>query len=134
MTDHDEYTYEIIDNPSDAQRCAQVLAEAFALHNPMATFHQMSIQQYYDAFMMPIINEVLNRRLSFLARYHLSCEIVGALVAGDMYLHHQKYPYQPTSGPQNVALSDLMQESEDQFLRHDFHHELKSQSQWFHHH
>jgi hypothetical protein len=39
MTDHDEYTYEIIDNPSDAQRCAQVLAEAFALHNPMAIFH-----------------------------------------------------------------------------------------------
>jgi hypothetical protein len=127
MTDHDEYTYEIIDNPSDAQRCAQVLAEAFALHNPMAPFHQMSIQQYYDAFMMPIINEVLNERLSFLARHRLSGEIVGALVAGDMYSHHQKYPYDPTSDPQNVALSDLMQELEDQFLRHDFHHELKPQ-------
>jgi hypothetical protein len=127
MIDHTEYTYEIIDNPLDARLCAQVLAEAFALHNPMATYHQMSIQQYYDGFMMPIINEVLDERLSFLARHRPSGEIVGAIVAGDMYLHHQKHLYQPTSGPQIVALSDLMQELEDTFLRHDFGHELKPQ-------
>ena len=80
MVDDAEYTYEIIDNLSDARLCAQLLAEAFALHNPMAIFHQMSTHQYYDAFMMPILNEVLDERLSFLARHRLSGEIVGALV------------------------------------------------------
>jgi hypothetical protein len=127
MVDHDDYTYEIIDNALDAQLCAQLLAEAFALHNPMASFHQMSTQQYYDAFMMPILNEVLEERLSFLARHRLSGEIAGVVVAGDMYLHHQKHSYVPTSGPQSVALSDLMQELEDLFLRRDFDQELKPQ-------
>jgi hypothetical protein len=52
--------------------------------------------------MMPIMNEVLDERLSFLARHYLSGEIVG-------------------------ALSDLMQELEDTFLRRHFGHELKPQ-------
>jgi hypothetical protein len=127
MVDNAEYTFEIIDNSSDARLCAQLLAKAFALHNPMANFHQMSTQQYYDAFMMPIANEVLDEQLSFLARYRRSGEIVGAIVAGDMYLHHQKHPYEPTSDPQKVALSDLIQELKDQFLRRDLGHELKPQ-------
>lgn len=127
MVDNAEYTYEIIDNASDARLCAQLLAEAFALHNPMAPFHQMPIQQYYDEFMMPILNEVLDERLSFLARYRRSGEIVGAIVAGDLYLHHQKHPYEPTSGPQKVALSDLMQELKDLFLRRDLDRELEPQ-------
>jgi hypothetical protein len=127
MVDHAEYTYEIIDNLTDARLCAQILAEAFALHNPMAILHQMSIQQYYDAFMVPTLNEVLDERLSFLARHRLSGEIVAAIVAGDMYLHHQKHPYEPTSGSQSVALSDLMQELEDVFLRRDFGQELSPQ-------
>ena len=126
MVDLTEYTYEIIDNSSDAQLCAQLLAEEFSLYNPMASFHQMSAQQYYDAFMMPIINEVFDEQLSMFARHRPSGEIVGVIVADDMYLHHQKYPYDPNSGPQDVALSDLMQELEDQFLRHDFGQELKT--------
>ena len=125
MADNAEYIYEIIDNASDAQLCAQLLAEAFALDNPMATFHQMSIQQYYDEFMMPILNEVLDERLSFLARCRYSGEIVGVIVACDMYLHCQKHPHEPTSGPQKVALSDLMQELKDLFLHRDFGRELK---------
>ncbi|CAF1429019.1 unnamed protein product [Rotaria sordida] len=127
MVDNVAYTYEIIDNESDARLCAELLAEAFAMHNPMAVFHQMSAQQYYDEFMWPILKEVYDERLSFLARYRPSGEIVGAIVADDMYSHNQKHPYDPISGPQRVALSDLMQEMQDLFIRRDFGQELKPQ-------
>ncbi|CAF3798086.1 unnamed protein product [Adineta steineri] len=116
MADSDEYTYEIIDNESDARDCAQLLAEEFVLHNSIDIYHRMSIQQYYDILMWPMLKEVLNERLSFLSRHQSSGEIVGVILAGDMYLHQQKHPYEPNSPPQWIPLDDLLDEMAHEFI------------------
>ncbi|CAF0874317.1 unnamed protein product [Adineta steineri] len=126
MADSDEYTYEIIDNESDARDCAQLLAEEFVLHNSIDIYHRMSIQQYYDILMWPMLKEVLNERLSFLSRHQSSGEIVGVILAGDMYLHQQKHPYEPNSPPQWIPLDDLLDEMAHEFICHDFNQELTS--------
>ena len=86
MASHDEYTYEVIDNENDARICAQLLAEEFTVHNPMIAFDQLTSQRMFDEDTWPTMMDILNERLSFLARHRHSGEIVAAICACDLFL------------------------------------------------
>jgi ribosomal protein S18 acetylase RimI-like enzyme len=124
MTDN-EYVYEIIDNETDAYYCAQLIADEFSAHNPITIFDQITSKDFFDKFSWPLMKDMFDERLSFLARHCSSGEIIAAVAAGDLYTYHQKHPYDVSSPPQTVPVSDLLDEMEESFILNDFGEELK---------
>ena len=121
-----EYDYELIDNEHDARCCAQLLADEFAAHNPITVFDRISSQRFYHECAWPLTSEVLDERMSFLVRHRSSNEIVGAALAGDLYLQHQKKCLRDTSNQlHTIPVDDLLDEMDTQFIAHDFDHELR---------
>ena len=125
MTNLDEYTYEVLENEHDARICAQLLAKEFAAHNAMIVFDQLTPQYLFEEDTWPSIVEILNDRLSFLARYRPTGEIVATICACDLYLAHHRHPFDPSSPPSTITFFDLLDELDDRFIRHDFGQELK---------
>jgi len=125
MTTLDEYTYEVIDNENDARICAQLLAEEFVSHNPIIICDQLTSQRMFDEDTWPFMMEVLDERLSFLARHRHSGEIVATICGCDLYLDHERHPYDPSSAPSSITCFDLLDEMDDIFIHRDFGQELK---------
>ncbi|CAF3841446.1 unnamed protein product [Adineta steineri] len=122
---NDEYTYEVIDNERDARLCAQLIAEQFTNRHPITVFDCITTNSFFDQYSWPLLANVLDERLSFLARHRPSGEIIGAVVAGDLYLFQKKYPYDLSHPAKAIAISDLYDELDDIFIRRDFNQELK---------
>jgi hypothetical protein len=124
MTD-DEYAYEIINNERDARLCAQLIAEEFATRHPITIFDRITTRSFFDEYSWPLLANVLDEQLSFLARHRPSDEIIGAVIVGDLYLSQQKYPYDISHPPKVIPVHDLYDELNDAFIRRDFDQELK---------
>jgi hypothetical protein len=120
-----EYTYEIIDNERDARLCAQLIAEEFTNRHPITVFDRVTTRSFFDQYSWPLLANVLDERLSFLARHRPSGEIIGAVVAGDLYLFQGKYPYDISHPPKVIPVSDLYDELDHLFIHRDFDQELK---------
>ncbi|CAF4013193.1 unnamed protein product [Rotaria sordida] len=118
----EEYAYEIIDNMDDARICTQLLAEEFSQYERLTSFYKISAQSLFDA-LLPRIKDLLGQRLSFLARHRPSGEIVGAVIADDLYEKHKNYS--PDSPPATYPSRDLVNELINQFIHNDFDQELK---------
>ncbi|CAF1404671.1 unnamed protein product [Adineta ricciae] len=122
---NDEYAYEIIDNEKDARLCAQLIAEEFTSRHPITLFDRLTTRSFFDDHSWPLLTDVFDEKLSFLARERLSGEIIGTIIAGDLYLNREKYPYDISHPPRTLALSDLYDELSDRFVRSEFNQELK---------
>lgn len=127
MTSHsnDEYTYEVIDNQDDAKQCARLLSEEFIAHNQMIIFDRLSVERMFEEDSWPTMCDVLDERLSFLARHRTSGEIVATICAGDLYLAQEKHPYDPLSSPSKIPFFDLLEDMDQIFIQQDFGRELK---------
>ncbi|CAF4908351.1 unnamed protein product [Rotaria sp. Silwood1] len=125
MADSHEYVYEVIDNKTDAHTCAQLIAEEFAAHEPISVFDQITPQSFFDEVSWPSITEILDERLSFLARHRSSGEIIAAIFASDLFLAHETRPYKASDPPAAIPFIDLLDEMVDSFVRQDFSQELK---------
>ncbi|CAF0924846.1 unnamed protein product [Rotaria sordida] len=125
MTDSHEYVYEVIDNETDARTCAQLIAEEFAAHEPTCVFAQITPQYFFNEVSWPMITEVLDERLSILARHRPSGEIIAAIFASDLFLVRETHPYNASGPPAPIAFIDLLNEMDDIFVRQDFSQELK---------
>ena len=121
-----EYVYEVIRNENDALFCAQLIAEEFCTSNPITVFDGVTTDCFFQAVSWPLMQDMLEEGLSFLARHRSSGEIVGAIIAGDLYTHHQKHTYDPSSAPQVIPVSDLLDEMDHVFITRDFQQELKA--------
>src|SRR5437763_1307072 len=99
MSGHDEYIFELIKNMDDARACAKLMAEEFVVHEPLAKFHQLSPQFYFDKLSWPGLNSAMDDGLSFLVRHRPSGEIVAAIAGWDLYKMHQKNPYSASRPP-----------------------------------
>jgi hypothetical protein len=121
-----EYIYEIIDDDNDARYCAQLIAEEFCAHNLITVFDQITPTHFYEACSWPLMKDMLAEHLSFLARHRLTGEIIGATIAGDLYLQHQKNHLCDTSNRlHTIPVSDLLDEMDNLFISRDFGQELK---------
>jgi hypothetical protein len=125
MTNLDEYTYEVIDNENDARVCAQLLSEEFIAHNSMIIFDGLTSERMFNEDTWPSMIDVLNERLSFLARHRHSGRIVATICACDLYLAQQKHPYDSSSAPSTIPFFDLLDEMDQIFLHQDFGQQLK---------
>lgn len=122
-----EYTYEIIDSDNDARYCTQLIAEEFSAYNPITCYDRITSKQFYDQCSWPIMKEMLPEHLSFLARHRSTGEIVGAVIAGDLYLQHQKKQLSDTSNIlHTIPVNDLLDELDHLFISRDFGQELKA--------
>ena len=126
MTSADEYVYEVIDNEKDARVCAQLIADEFVQNNPLLVFEQLPAQTFHDGFVWPALQGVLDERLSFLARHCLSSEIIGAIVASDLYVMREKHPFNYSDPPAFTPVVDLIDEMNHLFLCQDFDQKLKA--------
>jgi hypothetical protein len=121
-----EYIYEIIDNDNDARYCAQLIAEEFSAHNPITIFDQITPTHFYDSVSWPLMKDMFMEHLSFLARLRSTGEIIGATIAGDLYLGHQKKHSCDTENLENkIPVNDLLDEMDNSFISRDFGQELK---------
>jgi hypothetical protein len=122
-----EYIYEIIDNDNDARYCAQLIAEEFSAHNPITCYDQITPREFYDQCSWPLMKERLPEHLSFLAHHRLTGEIIGAVIAGDLYLQHQNKQLSDTSNlSHTIPVDDLLNELDNLFISRDFGQELKA--------
>ncbi|CAF3706857.1 unnamed protein product [Rotaria socialis] len=125
MTDS-EYVYEIIDNEADARYCAKLFAEEFSAHNPLTVFERATPTCLFDECSWPLTELLFPERLSFLVRHRSTMEIIGALLACDLYLQHETESVCDTSNRvHNVPLDDLLEEMCNLFVTRDFGQELK---------
>jgi len=121
-----EYIYELIDNDNDARHCAQLIAEEFCAHNSITIFDRITPQHFYDECSWPSMRNTFIEHLSFLARHRLTGEIVGVIIAGDLYLEHQqKHLNDSSKHLHTIPVSDLLIEMDDLFISRDFQQELK---------
>ncbi|CAF1531989.1 unnamed protein product [Rotaria sp. Silwood1] len=121
----DEYTYEVITTRNDASLCAQLVAEEYVVHNPLAAFDHIPSDWFFNNVSWPLFADVVDEQLSFLVRHRISGEIVGAIAAGDLFLFHEKHPYDPTGPPTKFGAGDLFDELDHLFISRDFGQELK---------
>ena len=121
----EDYSYELIANESDALICAEVIAKEFSLNNPITKYDRISSECFNTDVSLPLMKFMFNESLSFLVRHQSSNEIIGGLIAGDLYRYHHHYPYDPFSAPQQIAVSDLLDEMDKEFIEKDFGKELK---------
>ncbi|CAF4732050.1 unnamed protein product, partial [Rotaria sp. Silwood2] len=125
MTEN-EYAYEIIDNETDARHCAQLIAEEFSAHNPMTYFDQITPTCFFHETSWPLMKDMFPEYLSFLVRHRSTGEIIGALIAGDLYLQHEKRQLCDTSNRLHaIPLDNLLVEMDNLFISRDFRQELK---------
>lgn len=120
-----EYEYEIIKNERDARLCAQLTAEEFTGHNPITFFHNLTSDILFNQRAWPLLADVVDEQLSFLARHRSSGEIVAAAIAGDLFLAHSKRPYNVESPAHFLAMGDLFHEIDHLFISRDFGKELQ---------
>ena len=121
-----EYIYEVIDNETDAHYCAQLIAEEFLAHNPISVFDQITPTRFFNTCSWPLMKDMFSERLSFLARHRSTGEIVGVIIAGDLYLQHQRKQLCNTSNDaHDIPVDDLIEELDDLFISRDFGQELK---------
>lgn len=125
MTNTNEYIYEVIDNEHDARICAKLLAEEFVAHNPMIIFDQLTSERMFNEDTWPFMKDVLNERLSILARHRQSGEIIATICACDLYLIQKKHPYDSSSDPSSIIFFDLLDDLDQMFIYQDFKQELK---------
>lgn len=123
---NDEYTYEIIGNEKDAYLCAQMIAEEFTLNDPLTVFERITPQCFFDECSWPLLHDVYNERLSFLARHRSSGEIVGAIVANDLYFSYTKRVHDPARPANIMAANDFFDDMDDTFVCRDFGQNLQS--------
>jgi GNAT superfamily N-acetyltransferase len=125
MASNDEYEIAIIENETDARLCAKLIAEEFALYNPLSVFNHSTAEKLYNSWFWPLMNDVLDETLSFLVRHRPTNEIVAAIIASDLFLFREKHPYDAAGPASNDPMVDLFDEMDDRFVHHDFHEELK---------
>ncbi|CAF3429737.1 unnamed protein product [Rotaria sp. Silwood1] len=106
----------------DARICVQLLAEEFSQHERLTSFCKIPAQSLFDGLWSAVKN-LLDQRLSFLARHRPSGEIVGAILADDFYEKHKNYS--PDSPPAPYPIRDFANELNNQFIHNDFNQELK---------
>ncbi|CAF1085115.1 unnamed protein product [Rotaria sordida] len=123
-----EYAYEIINNERDARLCAQLTAEEFNGHNPITFFDKLTSDVLFHQRAWPLLADVVDEQLSFLARHRPSGEIVGAAIAGDLFLAHTQRPYDADSPAHFLAIGDLSHEMNHLFISRGFNQELKPNS------
>ncbi|CAF2713133.1 unnamed protein product [Rotaria sp. Silwood2] len=132
MVDEDdtsnEYAIEVINNERDARLCAQLTAEEFIGHNPTTFFDKLTSDILFHQRAWPLLADVVDEQLSFLARHQPSGEIVGTAIAGDLFLAHIKHPYDTDSSAHFLAIGDLCHEMNHLFISRDFGQELKPNS------
>ncbi|CAF1048866.1 unnamed protein product [Rotaria sordida] len=126
MASNNEYEIALIDNETDARLCAKLIAEEFALHNPLSIFNQVTAEHLFDKWLWPLMIDVLDEKLSFLVRYRPTNEIIAATIANDLYLVCEKYPYDPFSPASIDPMVDLFEEIRDRFVHHDFDQKLQA--------
>ncbi|MCC7159930.1 MAG: hypothetical protein IT281_10395, partial [Ignavibacteria bacterium] len=115
----DEYVYEIINNKNDARLCAELIAEEFSAHNPLTMFEKQTPVDFFKECSWPLTAELFDERLSFLARYRSSGEIVGAVIAGDLYRYHHRHSYDASCPPNANPIFDLLDEMDNVFITKD---------------
>ncbi|UJR11343.1 hypothetical protein I4U23_015524 [Adineta vaga] len=125
MNTINDYTYEVINNETDARICAQLLAEEFATHNSLSIFDQYDSQRIFDDDAWPLLADTYNERLSFLVRYRQTGEIIATICNNDLYLSQQKQPYDPSSPASPYAFFDLLDDLDERFIHEEFGQELK---------
>ncbi|CAF1252498.1 unnamed protein product [Rotaria sordida] len=125
MASNDEYEIALIDNEIDARLCAKLIAEEFALHNPLMTCNRVTGEQLFEQRHWPLMINVLDEKLSFLIRHRPTNEIIAAVIANDLFLYCKKYPYDESSPASLYPTRDILSEMVDQFVHHDFNQELK---------
>lgn len=114
-----DYLYEILVTTEDIETCARIAAESFTESNPFARFHEYTADHFYEHVSVPLINELINERLSMLARNRYTRQIVGCVIADDLYLERSRY--KPDSGL--LASEDLLNELDEMFIRSNTSHE-----------
>jgi hypothetical protein len=122
---NDEYEIAIIENETDARLCTELIAEEFALSNPLSVFDQSTAEHLYDTWLWPLMIDVLDEKLSFLVRHRPTNEIVAAIIASDLFLLCEKYPYDASSPASNNPMVDLFDDMRDRFVHHDLNQKLK---------
>jgi hypothetical protein len=50
---NDEYEINLIENETDARLCTKLIAEEFALSNPLSVFTKTTAQHLYDSWLWP---------------------------------------------------------------------------------
>jgi GNAT superfamily N-acetyltransferase len=125
MASNDEYEIALIENETDARLCTKLIAEEFALSNPLSVFAQSTAENLYDTWLWPLMIDVLDEKLSFLVRHRPTNEIVAAIIASDLFLLREKHPYDASSPASNDPMADLFGEMRDQFVHHDLNQKLK---------
>lgn len=123
MADND-YLYEIIDDETNARHCARLLAEEFCAHNSITKFDQASPEDYFNECSWILTKEMFPERLSFLVRHRSTGEIIGALLAGDLYKQYDKSD-NISKELYTMPLDHLLEELDELFIKHDFKQELK---------
>lgn len=125
MANNEEYEIGIIENESDAHLCAKLIAQEFALHNPLSVYDQLTAEQLFDEWLWPLILDVFNQKLSFFVRHRSTNQFVAAIIASDLFLYCKKHPYDPSGPASNIPSADLFDEMRDRFVTHDLGQELK---------
>ena len=117
---------EPITNENDARRSTRLIAEEFALSNPLSVFTQSSADDLFDHWLWPLMMEVLDQHLSFLVRHCPTNEIIAAIIANDLSVYVDRHPYNPSAPASSDPVVDFFDESRDRFIREDFRQVLKS--------
>jgi len=125
MNSNDEYEIAIIENETDAHLCAKLLAEEFALSNPISVFNRSTAEYLYNTWLWPLMMDALDEKLSFLVRHCPTNEIVAAIIACDLFSLCIKHSYDAFSPASNDPWIDLFDEMRDQFVHHDLDQKLK---------
>jgi hypothetical protein len=112
------YLYELITSENDARYCAQLLAEEFSSHNVITLFDRKTSKEFFDDCSWPMMSDVLHEQLSFLVRNRLTNEIIGVILAGDLFLQHEKNLANPTA--HSIPIDDLIDEMDHLFVTKDF--------------
>lgn len=124
-TSNDEYEIQLIENEIDARLCTQLIAEEFALSNPLSVFNRSTAQELYDTWLWPSMKEALDQKLSFLVRHRPTNEIVAGMIGKDLFLSCEKHPYDASGPASDNPLTDLFDEMCDQFVQHDLGEKLE---------
>ena len=122
---NDEYEMNLIENEADVRSCAKLLAEEFASSNDLTIYNKATAERLYDAWLFPLLQTVLDQKLSVFARHRPTNEIVAAIIGQDLFAYCERNPYDPSAPPAPTPLRDLFNEMIDDFIRHDLDQKLK---------
>ena len=123
INDNDEYVIDIVENESDARLCARLIAEQFVQNNPL--FIGTNADEFYNLRLCPLILELFDQKLCFVVRHRPSNEIIGGLIASDLFLYCEKHPCNGLPPISDNPRSDLFNEMRYHFVQHQFGQFLK---------